>query len=483
MESQIGRDVGAAVGQEIPAEATDAMHRAQKMGAPQEWKRAVPLAVVDETSDQLDTVDEVDDLAQRAAALAIPASKKIAVAVVVAQKRPAPQKDPATKQAAALALQADVAQLAASLATPVVVATPMIAQKPIVVAPAEPMIAQKPVIVAPAEPMIAQKPVVVTTVAVAPPKIEADLDETSHNLTPVEQDPVEHTDTVTAPADTTPPTDTVEPSLTPIEPADDDATASMAAIMDDAPTATLTRASVAHPVAEPAVSLTTKKPSAPKTPPVRLPAEDLDATSPRLGVVPDEDPAEVTAVGRKPKKDPYGGKPRPIAPPRPGRSGKVRDLDADATGPLTSRLGRVKEKGDAAMKSKSSPILPVGTVVGWGQRRPEPWKERPVSSARRRAVALAASFTMVAGLVAGGPAAMAAMPADGTSVVPISQASLGGQVESNALPWAIGAAAVVVVAGVAIGAVVVRRRRGEAGDAPAATAPGEEEQVPLARRE
>ena len=473
MESQIGRDVGAAVGQEIPAEATDAIDRAPKTGAPQAWKRTVPLVDTEEIETKQTTAEDTDDLAQRAAALAIPADKKIAVAVV-AQKRPAPQKDPATKQAAALALQADVAQLAAELATPIVVATPMIAQKPIVV------------------------------VAATPAKAEQDLDETSHNLTPVEQEPAQHTDTVTVPADAVEHTDTVEQALTPppvvvtpvIDPIDDsDATSSnLVAITDETPADTVTRAGVTHPPALPTVSLTTKKPPAAKIAPtpVRPQAEDMDATSPRLGVVPDEDPSEVTAVGRKSKKDPYAGKPRPISPPRPGRSGKAgsgpRDGDADATGRLTGPIGRIKgqaEKGDAVIKSKSGsgPILPVGTVVGWGQRRPEPWKERPVSSARRRAVALAASFTMVAGLVAGGPAALAAMPMDGGAESTNVTAELGGQVENNAVPWAIGGAAVVVVAGVAVGAVaVVRRRREQAGESVAAAEPPEEP-VPLERRE
>ena len=94
-------------------------------------------------------------------------------------------------------------------------------------------------------------------------------------------------------------------------------------------------------------------------------------------------------------------------------------------------------------------VSPVGSNAGWAERRPTPWKTHPGSSARRRAVALAASFAAVVGCF-GGISQAAANPI---------RFELGGSVSPGGLPWGFWLALLLVVVGVVTGVVFVMRRR------------------------
>lgn len=238
---------------------------------------------------------------------------------------------------------------------------------------------------------------------------------------------------------------------------------------------TLTRAGI---TAKPG-SVTVTRPEAAAKPPVVMgrkmgSAMDLDATTPNLPVIGRFDvlvrskPAPkidmdktrsiervsvavaearaVVKVAPVPAMDETRNV-KQVVPKKSVPGGKQRPAPAEGTTGESQMPGKARNR-------PTGPILPVGTYIGWGEKPPTPWKTQPQSASRRRALAIAASFTLVAGLF----------------VAPQAQAdpqmigALGGSLTPGVARGIIIAVVVVVIgAGFAVWSLWRRRHEAAAG--------------------
>jgi len=131
---------------------------------------------------------------------------------------------------------------------------------------------------------------------------------------------------------------------------------------------------------------------------------------------------------------------------------RLKDIRQDDVDSLDVEITSFRLKPvEIIMHQEMNRTLPASPGLGRPEGRVARWKSRPLTAARRRALAVAAALSVFVGFVATGQTASA----DPSAVT-------GGEVVGSSFPIGLIIAIAVVVVGLIVGGIILLRRRGQA---------------------